>query len=270
MDMNRKRLELEAHNRLGENDLKQDIIDNKELALTLKKDEELNKFDEDVFNKSIEIIESLTKSKIKEYEDLNKRLKEFDGKALEEPVFKIEFEKNGELKKKIEKLEKENLVLVTKIEELDLTNEFLQNKKDDIVSQRKKLIQVNEDLKREIEAKKQLNEIRIQKKVKENNSIEIKKLEEHLNSIKEKIIGFEEKIKNEVEKIKILMTDIIRLNLDLKEKNEKRDQLMKIGDEKLAHIRNLKDHLEEIKNKYFEIKTKVNCFLKNLARKGTN
>jgi len=63
---------------------------------------------------------------------------------------------------------------------------------------------LNDDLKREIEAKNQLNEIRVQKKVKENNSEEIQKLDLHLQSVIANIVELEAKIANEIEKIPII------------------------------------------------------------------
>ncbi len=56
-------------------------------------------------------------------------------------------------KKKIELLEEEMMKLNTEIEELEQVNEYLISKKDRIIQERKKLAQLNEDLKREIESK---------------------------------------------------------------------------------------------------------------------
>jgi hypothetical protein len=62
-------------------------------------------------------------------------------------------EKNLKNKKKIELLEEEMMKLNTEIEELEQVNEYLISKKDRIIQERKKLAQLNEDLKREIESK---------------------------------------------------------------------------------------------------------------------
>ena len=75
---------------------------------------------------------------------------------------------------------------------------------------RKKYVDLNVELRHEIEAKNQLNEIRIQKKVKEANSEEIQKLNEHLKQTNEKIDELIQKIDKEVEKIKNFSNDIIK------------------------------------------------------------
>lgn len=51
------------------------------------------------------------------------------------------------------------LKLNTEIEELEQVNEYLISKKDRIIQERKKLAQLNEDLKREIESKVRYNYI---------------------------------------------------------------------------------------------------------------
>ena len=100
---------------------------------------------------------------------------------------KIEQEKNIEYKKKLETSETQFLSLTSQVEVFEMANESLIKKKEEVIANRKKLINQNDELKREIESKNQLNEIRIQKKVKDNNSEEIQKLELHLQSIKDTI-----------------------------------------------------------------------------------
>ena len=180
-----------------------------------------------------------------------------ESKNAEEPFFKIEIEKNAEYKKKIIILEKELLEVNTQVEGLDIVNEFLVDKKEKIVAERKKLIQTNDDLRREIEAKSQLNDIRIQKKVKENNSEEILKLESHLQGVIKNINDLESKISTEVDKTKMFSLEIIRLNLDLKYKEEKRETVIDSVDRKLKDLSELKDHLETLKTQHYEIKYKV-------------
>ena len=93
------------------------------------------------------------KNKSKEFENMTNLVIELETKSQEEPVYKIELDKNIKNKKKIEILEQEMLRLSTEIEELEQVNEYLITKKERVVLDRKKFAQINEDLKREIESK---------------------------------------------------------------------------------------------------------------------
>ena len=117
---------------------------------------------------------------------------------------------------------------------------------------------MNDDLKREIEAKNQLNEIRVQKKVKENNSEEIQKLESHLQSVIKNISELEGKIDYEIKKTKMSTHEIIKLNIDLKHKEEKKDLIIKSVDTRIKDLEVLKDHLEILKKEHFMLKEAVN------------
>lgn len=202
---------------------------------------------QEIVEKNFEIternIEKVTKDKVQEYEDINQRIvsiiityfkiqKDLEKKTAEEPIFKIEQEKNVEYKKKLEFSETALLSLNSQVEILEMANESLVKKKEDVISNRKKLINQNDELRREIESKNQLNEIRIQKKVKDNNSEEIQKLEIHLQSIKDTIAEVnvsyltehQDKINKEIDKTKLFSLEIIKLNLDLNIKNKTRQR----------------------------------------------
>ena len=53
-------------------------------------------------------------------------------------------------------------------------------------------------------------------------------------------------------------SEIIKLNIDLKHKNTKRDFLIDNVDSKFKELDSLKDILEDLKDKHFTIKEKVN------------
>jgi hypothetical protein len=257
LNKNRERLEIEANNRLAEVELKNENLRNQELEYTIKSAEKLEQMKQEEFEKNLQIIENMTKEKIKAYEIVNEKIKELNSKTSEEPYFKTEMEKNAEYKKKIESIEKEILDINTHVESLDIVNEYLIKKKETVINERKKLINLNDELKREIEAKTQLNEIRIQKKVKENNSEDISKLEAHLQGVINNITELEGKISTEVEKIRVFSTDIIRLNIDLRHKEERRETVIESVDTKLKELSELKDVLEKLKSQHNQIKDKV-------------
>lgn len=143
---------------------------------------------------------------------------------------------------------------------LELANEFLVNKKEETISQRKKLMNTNDELKHEIEAKMQLNEIRIQKKMKESNSEVLKKLDAHLKSVNECIIDTEGKVIKEQEKSRVFHSDILKLNIEIRNRQEKQNILTDSTDEKAAELKELKSKFEDLKNEHLNLKEKVFLF----------
>lgn len=78
---------------------------------------------------------------------------ELETKTQEEPIYKIELEKNVKNKKRLVGLEEDFMRFSTEVEELEEVNKYLVEKKERMIQERKKFIQSNEDLKREIESK---------------------------------------------------------------------------------------------------------------------
>jgi hypothetical protein len=256
----RERNELQATNHMQLNEMNIELTRNIELEYTLTSGKKLDDMKQEEFENQMTIYEAMIKEKINSYETLNKKIKETENKSNEEPYFKTEVENNVNYKKKIEHVEREIMEITTQIQCLEMTNEFLIKKKEDVISERKKLIFSNDDFKREIEAKSQLYEIRIQKQVKSNNSEEIKKLQDHLDSVNNKINELIGKIEKEMEKTKIFTAEIIKLNIDLRHKEEMRVNVIESVDSKIKELTALRDHCEDLKKGNNDLKEKVNKY----------
>ena len=221
LEKNNERNELEANNRLQNTQLGSEIKRNEELEYNILSGEKNDELDKIEFESQIKLLEDMTTEKTKSYDETNNKIKELNTKTNEEPYFKTEIEKNEGYKKKIEELEKLVCELNTQVEGMELVNDYYVKKKQNVVNERKKYVDLNVELRHEIDSKNQLNEIRIQKKVKEANSEEIQNLNNHLNETNEKIKDLEDKIQKELEKIKNFNNDIIKNNIELKHKEEK-------------------------------------------------
>ena len=254
---NNERNELEANNRLYSSQLASEIKKNMQLEYSITSSAKADEMKQSEFEKSIALLEEMTKEKVKAYDDVNNKIKELDSKSTEEPYYKTEIEKNSGYKKKIEELEKQILELNTQVESMELVNEFLTKKKNDVVSERKKYVDLNIELKHEIEAKNQLNEIRIQKKVKEANSEEIQKLNEHLKQTNDKIEELNQKISKEIDKVKTFTNDIIRYTIELRHKENSRNELIESVDSKMKEVTELKEKVEEMNKNNEELKGKI-------------
>ncbi len=261
MTGNRERLELEANNRLQEMESKNELQKNQELEYTIKSGAKLTEQKQDEFNKQLQIIEQMTKEKIAVYESTNETIKQTEAKSNEEPFFKIELEKNAGYKKKIKELEETIMEGNNDCEVLDAGNEYMNKKKEDVINERKRLINLNDELRREIEAKKQISDIRIQKKVKENNSEEIKNLENHLQGVIKNIGKLEGKVEKEIEKIRIFSAEIIKLNIELRHKEEKKEEVIVKVDEQYKDIQELNDKNEGLKATHVVLKEKVGIII---------
>jgi hypothetical protein len=167
--------------------LKNSIRENLDLENFILSNQKTESIIEQNFEISQKNMEKVIIDKGHEYANVNQRIKDLEKKTEEEPVFKIEQEKNKEYIVKLEKLETELLSLNSHVEVLEHSNDYLLKKKEEVILNRKKLINQNDELKREIENKNQVNQVRIQRKVLDNNSEEIQKLETHLLSVKDTI-----------------------------------------------------------------------------------
>ena len=138
-----------------------------------------------------------------------------------------------------------------------MLNNFVIKKKNEAVNERKKYIDLNIELKHEIEAKNTINDNRIQKKVREANSEEIMKLNEHLNETNEKIADLENKIAKEIQKIHTFTQDIIKCNIKTKHKTEENEICMKNIDKKNEELENLNNTKESYETEYNNLKDKI-------------
>ena len=257
LEKNNERNELEANNRLQNTQLGSEIKRNEELEYNILSGEKNDELDKIEFESQIKLLEDMTTEKTKSYDETNNKIKELNTKTNEEPYFKTEIEKNEGYKKKIEELEKLVCELNTQVEGMELVNDYYVKKKQNVVNERKKYVDLNVELRHEIDSKNQLNEIRIQKKVKEANSEEIQNLNNHLNETNEKIKDLEDKIQKELEKIKNFNNDIIKNNIELKHKEEKKAELMETIDKRIKESTELKEKAEELNRNNEELKQKI-------------
>jgi chromosome segregation ATPase len=151
----------------------------------------------------------------------------------------------------------ELLEINTQVELLEEYNGHLTKKKENIANDIKRLIIVNDELKREIETKTQLNEIRIHKKVKENKSEEINKLETNLQTIIKNVTELEGRVENEIGKIRMFSPEILKLNIELRHKENKKENVLESVECKFKLGEELKNRLEEWRRIYRDTKEKV-------------
>ena len=98
-----------------------------------------------------------------------------------------------------------------------MVNNYIIKKKKEVIEETRKYIDLNIELKREIEAKNTMNDSRIQKKSREANSEEIAELKNNLDITNKKIKDLENKIhKGE----KFFFTDIDKDKNNNKIENE--------------------------------------------------
>ena len=103
--------------------------------------------------------------------------------------------------------------LNTDAECAEMVNNYIIKKKNDVIAERKKYIDLNIELKHEIEAKTTLNDNRIQKKVREANSEEIQEITFKLEETNQKVTDLENKIQKEIDKIHKFTKEIIKTNI---------------------------------------------------------
>ena len=238
-----ERTNLEADNRLSISKLTQTLNENEDLKYNIETDDKIGKMSQEDFNEKIKLIDDLVDIKGKELNDCREKIKIIIEKAESVPNYKEEQENNEKYKKEIEELKDKNLKLQTDAECAEMVNNYLIKKKNDVIAERKKYIDLNIELKHEIEAKMTLNDNRIQKKVREANSEEIQEIKAKLDETNQKVKDLEEKINKEIEKIHNFTKEIIKVNIKLNHRKEFEENLQK-------NITKEKEELEQNKKTY--------------------
>ena len=234
---------LEADNRLSKTNLNQTLNENETLKYNIETEDKIGKMSQDDFNEKIKLVEDLVEIKGKELSECREQIKVITEKAESVPNYKEEQENNEKYRKEIEELKEKNLKLQTEAECAEMVNNYLIKKKNDVITERKKYIDLNIELKHEIEAKTTLNDNRIQKKVREANSEEIQEIKAKLNKTNQNVNDLEEKIKKEIDKIHNFTKEIIKVNIKLNHRKEIEENLQK-------NISKEKEELEENKKTY--------------------
>ena len=242
-DKDNERTNLEADNRLNNTKLTQTLNENEELKYNIETGEKIGKMTQDDFDEKIKLIDELVEIKGKELNECREQIKSVTERAESVPNYKEEQENNEKFKKQIEELKENFLKLNTDAECAEMVNNYIIKKKNDVINERKKYIDLNIELKHEIEAKNTLNDNRIQKKVREANSEEIQEITNKLEETKQKVNDLENKIQKEIGKIHNFTKDIIKVNIQLKHRKEYEENLQK-------NITKEKEELEQAKKTY--------------------
>ena len=179
------------------------------------------------FDNEIKLIEDLVQIKGEELSQTREKMNEMTQKAESVPNYKEEYEKNEEYKQQILELKDKALKLTTDAEIAEMANNYIIKKKNDVVEERRKYIDLNVELRNEIKAKNTLNDQRIQKKVREANSEEIQEIKSKLEETNKKVDDLEKKINNENEKKQNFTKEIIKANIKLEHKKEEESDLQK-------------------------------------------
>ena len=238
-----ERTNVEADNRLQNSKLNQTLNENENLKYHIETGDKIGKMSQDDFDNDIKLIDDLVEIKGQELSEVREKIKVLTEKAESVPNYKEEQENNEKFKKQIEELKEQCLKLTTEAECAELVNNYLIKKKNDVINERKKYIDLNVELKHEIDAKRTLNDNRIQKKVREANSEEIAEIKLKLDETNQKVADLENKIQKEIEKIHNFTKEIIKVNIQIKHRQEVEEDLEK-------NIKKHKEELEELKNTY--------------------
>ena len=254
---------LEADNRLQNTKLNQTISTNEDLKYTIETEDKIGKMKQEDFDANIKMIEELVEIKGKELSECKEKINTTIEKAESVPNYKEEEENNEKFKKELAEVKEKYLKLSTEAECAEMVNNYLIKKKNDVIIERKKYIDLNIELKHEIEAKKTLNDNRIQKKVRELNSEEIQDIKSRLAETNQKITELENKIKKEIEKIHNFTKDIIKINIQTAHRREIEEELQK-------EIKKHKEELDELKKTYETCETESETLKDKIGKEKTD
>jgi len=258
-----ERTNLEADNRLNNSKLNQTLTENEDLKYNIETGDKIGTMTQDDFNDKLKLVDDLVEIKGKELTECREKIKSIIERAESVPNYKEEQENNEKYKKQIEELKENFLKLNTDAECAEMVNNYIIKKKNDVIAERKKYIDLNIELKHEIEAKNTLNDNRIQKKVREANSEEIQEIRNKLEETNQKVTDLENKIAKEIEKIHNFTKEIIKVNIQLKHRKEVEEDLQK-------NIAKEKEELEEAKKTYEVCEEESNTLKDKIGKEKTD
>ena len=258
-----ERVDIEANNRLQNTKLNQTLNENENLKYNIETGDKIGKMTQDDFDSEVKLVEDLVEIKGQELSEVREKIKILTEKAESVPNYKEEQENNEKFKSQIEELREQCLKLNTEAECAELVNNYLIKKKNDVVNERKKYIDLNVELKHEIDAKKTLNDNRIQKKVREANSEEIQEIKAKLDETNQKVADLEGKIKREIQKIHNFTKEIIKINIQLKHRQEDEKK-------KKKSIAKHKEELDELKKTYETSETESDTLKDKIGKEKTD
>ena len=212
---------------------------------------------QDDFDADVKLIDDLAEIKGQELSEVKEKINALNEKAKSIPGYKEEEENNAKYKEQIEELKEKYLKLNTDAECAELVNNYLIKKKEDVINERKKYIDLNIELKHEIEAKITLNDNRIQKKVREANSEEIAEMKLKLEETNQKVADLENKIQREIKKIHDLTKQIIKTNIQTQHRQEVQDKVLKDIEKHREELEELKKTYESLDNESDSLKDKL-------------
>ena len=256
-DKDNERTNLETDNRLQNSKLNQTLKDNEDLKYDIEAGDKLGKMSQDDFNFGIKLIDDLVEIKGNELKECKDKIKSTIESAENVPNYKEEQENNLKYKKQIEELKEKFLKLTTDAECAEMMNNYILKKKNDVIEERKKYIDLNIEINHELEAKTTLNDNRIQKKVREVNSEEINEIKLKLDETNQKVADLEGKIEKEIEKKYNLTKEIIKINIQLKHRKEVEDDLLKRLSKQKEELTQVKKIYESCEDESKKLKDKI-------------
>ena len=252
-----EKINIEAENRLQNTKLKAEINNNEDLDYKIKTDEEISKMSQNDFNEEVKLIEDLVQIKGEELTQVREKMNEITEKAESVPNYKEEKDKNEEFKKQIEELKDKALKLSTEAEIAEVANNHILKKKKEVIEEGRKYMDLNIELKHEIQAKNTLNDARIQKKVREANSEEIQEIKAKLDETNKKVEDLEKKIEKEIEKKHNFTKEIIKINIKLNHRKEVESDLQKITEQYKQELEEKRKAFEDLEKESDELKDKI-------------
>jgi len=242
-------------------ELKSALTKEQKVNLDLKEQTQTKDVEDKIFQENL-------KKRLAQQEKLIEKLRKDlenisnDTRARQENVDKnVELQKvrkqNAELKTSIEEKERSLARERIRVTELENIRELNLKMKEDEINEKRLIIAKNEELKKEIEAKDQINNMKIQKKLKDKTTGQLKDLTTKYEENQKNLEELKEKIKVEKDKIDMLERDRIALNNQLTIVLAQLKELRETNEKNSAKIEDLKKQEADLQNQVVANSTTV-------------
>ena len=175
---------------------------------------------------------------------------------------------NADLKASIEEKEKELVRAQLRVTELEHIRDLNMKIKEDEINERRLLLAKNDELKKEIEAKDQINNMKIQKKLKDKSTGQLKEYTLKWEENQKNQNDYREKIERQREIIERIERDKIHLNNQLETHKAELQDLNETNDKSEQEINKLRTEGSDLSDEFSKIKSEVIKFFKAIGSRS--
>lgn len=213
--------------------------------MTLDKGKVIEETNQGRYERDLKLITEYKQKKLDELAKIKANRGDADAKFMGMGDLQALINEANKYKDEIEDMHVELQHLSIKIKELEDGTEFLQERKEELDEQKKATDEQNEELEKQLKAKEEANQKRLIAKLQRDKNPEIKDLIAKEEQQTENNEDFNNKFREEKEKLDQLQDELVQLKENMRLMTEKLDETTKATGDQDAELKELRETIDE-------------------------